>query len=143
MASSRKMRGLLAGLVACAAVSACGGGHDSPVELGVDASSTASTPAAVVILTGESFIPAGSSCPNTTDYIRIGSLGPHTITARNETQALDYPGFDDLWVCNSEDGRVMHWRSNPITLALGDNRISVTMRDSQRTSSATVTVTRR
>ena len=138
MKAARRLAWALAGVV-----TACGGGHDDPVALNVDAYTTAATSASVVILTGESFVPAGSSCPNSNDYIRIGSLGPHTITARNETQGLDYPGFDDLWVCNSEDGRVMHWRSNPIALSSGDNRITVTMRDGQRSSSATVSVTRR
>ena len=120
----------------------CGGG-DAPVELVVDAYTTATTSAPFAVLTGESFVPAGSSCPKSGEYIIVGSLGVHTITYRNQTLGTAGPVFDDLWVCNSEGGRVMHWRSNPIALAVGDNQISVTMSDSQRSSSATVTMTRR
>ncbi|MDH4050904.1 MAG: hypothetical protein OEU93_04950 [Rubrivivax sp.] len=123
--------------------SACGGGSEAPVELTVDADTAAPTSLPYANLTGESFVPAGSNCPPSHEYVVFGTLGPHTISARNATLGLDYPVGDDLWVCNSQDGRVMHWRSNPIDLAPGDNRITVTMRDSQRTSSATVTVTRR
>ena len=120
----------------------CGGGEPA-VELSVDDYTTVATSLPMVILTGSSFVPAGSTCPASTEYIIIGGLGPHTISYRNETLGVDGPVFDDLWACNSQGGRVMHWRSNPISLAHGDNRISVTMSDPQRRSSVTVTVTRR
>ncbi len=125
-----------------AGVAACGGGGDPPVELTVDHGPTiaASTPHAM--LTGESFVPTGSTCPASNEYIRIGTLGPHTLGAVNETTGLSYPVFDTLWVCNSEDGRVMHWQSNPIDVVPGANRITVTMTAGTRASSASVTVVR-
>lgn len=128
---------LLAPMVLCAALTACGGPAD--VVLTIDASPRwAGT--RVVVLTGESFVPDGSTCPNPGDYIRIGTLGPHTLAYSNAATGVVGPVFDDLWTCNSEDGRVMHWTSNPIDLAPGDNTITVTMTAGSRRSSATVTL---
>lgn len=123
-------------------LSACGGGDDSDVELQVDGGPALKTGQGLIILTGESFVPAGSSCPKSNEYVIIGSLGPHTMTYNNATTRIDGPVFDTLWVCNSEGGRVMHWQSNPIDLAVGTNTITVKMTGGGRTSSQTVTVTR-
>ena len=116
------------------------GGEDAPppVELSIE------PPTQVVnnqvVLKGSSFVPQGSTCPQTADFIRIGSLGPHAITYTNATTGTSGSASDDLWVCNSEDGRKMHWTSSPITLAPGDNAITVTMTTSGRTASASVVV---
>ncbi len=135
-------RAAFAGAAASVAVLVGCGGGDSPVELQIDDGPVITTSLAYAQLTGESFVPPGSSCPATNDYIRIGTLGPHTITAVNATTGFSYPVFDQLWVCNSEGGRVMHWQSNPIDLVVGANQITVTMTAGSRSSSATVTVTR-
>lgn len=132
MSSQRVFAVLLA-----AHLAGCGG--DADVALTVDSVPQLLT-STVVILTGESFVPGGSTCPNPGDYIRIGTLGPHQLGYRNAATGVSGPVFDDLWVCNSEGGRVMHWTSNPITLAAGDNAITVTMTAGSRQSSATVTI---
>ena len=124
-----------------AILAGCGGG-DPPVELAIDYGPVQTTGTRYAYLTGESFVPPGSSCPATDDYIRIGALGPHSISAVNTTTGLTYPVFDQLWVCNSEDGRTMHWQSNPIDLAPGSNQVTVTMTAGNRSSSASVTVVR-
>jgi hypothetical protein len=129
--------------VLAATLAGCGGGGgDPPVELAIDYGAVQTTGASYAFLTGESFVPPGSSCPASDDYIRIGALGPHSLSAVNTTTGLSYPVFDQLWVCNSEDGRTMHWQSNPIDLAPGSNQITVTMTAGGRSSSASVTVVR-
>lgn len=115
---------------------------EAPVELTVDYGPVIATGTPYAVLTGESFVPPGSTCPASTEYIRIGSLGTHSITAVNTSTGQTYPVFDQLWVCNSEDGRVMHWQSNPIDLLPGTNKITVTMSAGGRNSSASVTVMR-
>ena len=125
-----------------ATLSACGGGGDSPVALSIDGGPAITTGLHTVILTGESFVPAGSSCPQSNEYVIIGSLGPHEMTYSNATSHVDGPVFDQLWVCNSESGRVMHWQSNPIELVPGPNTITVRMSGGGHQSSDTVTVTR-
>jgi hypothetical protein len=121
------------------AVSGCGGDDSpAPVELSIE------PPTQVVnnqvVLKGSSFVPAGSTCPQTGDFIRIGSLGVHAITYVNATTGTSGSASDDLWVCNSEDGRKMHWTSKPIALVPGDNAITVTMTAPGRSSSASVVV---
>lgn len=136
------MRAAFTATALLASLAACGGGGDPPVELAVDQGTSMNTGAPVVLLTGRSFVPAGSNCPPSDEYIRIGTLGTHGLLAVNATTGLSYPVFDQLWVCNSEDGRVMHWQSNPIALAVGSNQITVTMTSASRTTSATITVLR-
>jgi len=123
-------------------LAACGGGGDPPVELSVDQGATINTSAASVMLTGRSFVPAGSSCPPSSEYIRIGTLGAHSLSAVNAATGLSHLVFDQLWLCNSEDGRVMHWQSNPIDLVVGNNLVTVTMSTGSRTSTAHITVLR-
>jgi hypothetical protein len=120
---------------------ACGGG-DAPVPLAIDGGPTITTALPSLILTGSSFVPAGSSCPASNEYVIIGSLGPHELAYSNLTTHADGPVFDQLWVCNSEGGRVMHWQSNPISLAPGANTITVTMSGGGHSASDTVTVAR-
>ena len=119
-------------------ISACGGGAEPPVELMIE------TPTLVanrtVVLKGTSFVPAGSSCPQSSEFIRIGTLGANQITYRNTATGLMGPVFTDLWVCNSGDGRTMRWTSNPISLLPGDNVITVTMTTPERTSSSSIIV---
>jgi hypothetical protein len=124
--------------VVAAAVAACGGGGDDAVPLQIE------PPNAIygnsVVLKGTSFVPSGSTCPNPGDYIRIGTLGPHTLTYANTTTGVAGGAFSDLWVCNSDEGRTMRWRSHPITLAPGSNVITVRMTTSSRQSEASITL---
>jgi hypothetical protein len=128
-------------VVVCALLASCGGG-DSPVELSFDSDVPPSTSLATIVLTGRSFVPQGSNCPASSEFVIIGTLGAHTIGYRNETTGISGPVFDQLWVCNSDGGRTMAWRSNPITLQSGANRITVTMNDAVRASSASITIVR-
>lgn len=116
---------------------ACGGDEEL-VQLQIE-SPTASYGSSVVLL-GTSFVPAGSICPNADDYIRIGTLGPHSLTYANATTGISGGAFPDLWVCNSDEGRRMRWRSHPITLAPGSNVITVRMTTQDRQSEASVTL---
>lgn len=121
-----------------ALVGACGGGGEAPVELEID------RPATVIgrtaILTGSSFVPEGSNCPASNEFVRVGTLGPHEIAYTNAATGTTGPVFDELWVCNSGDGRTMSWRSNPITLASGANVVTVRMTASGRESQASITI---
>jgi len=130
----------IARVLSIALVASGCGGDDAPppVELAIE------PPTHVVgnqvVLKGTSFVPPGSTCPQTGEFIRIGSLGVHQITYTNETASVSGPVFTDLWICNSEDGRTIHWTSNPITLVPGNNAVTVTMTTPGRSSSATVLV---
>lgn len=118
-------------------LAACGG--DDPVELSIfDPPTYASR--TVVVLTGRSFVPPGSDCPRSGEYVIIGTLGPHTLSYRNAATGVEGPVFDELWVCNSDGGRSMTWRSNPIDLATGENVVTITMVAGARRSSAMVTL---
>ncbi len=120
------------------ALAACGGSEDTPVELVIQPPTLIAN--RTVVLRGTSFVPSGSSCPQSSEFIRIGSLAPHEIRYRNAATGVSGPVFADLWVCNSEDGRVLHWTSNPITLLAGENVITVTMAAQGRSSSASIVV---
>ena len=123
------------------ALAACGGG-EPPVELSFDSDSPTSTSLPGAIVKGHSFVPAGSDCLRSNEFVIIGTLGAHTITYRNETTGIAGPVFDLVWVCNSDGGGTMARISNPIDLQFGTNRLTVTMSDSQRSSAASTTVTR-
>lgn len=127
-------------ILALAALVACGGNDDPPVELTIGGHPL--VVANSVILSGRSFVPAGSSCPRWDNpFVPIfGTLGPHEFRYVNAATGRSGSFSEGLWVCNSDDGRSMQWDSNPISLAPGDNAITVTMTDGARTSSATITV---
>lgn len=123
------------------ALASCGGGS-TPVALTIEGAPALTTSLAQIVLTGTTFIPAGSQCPKSGDFIVIGSFGEASIGTHNAATGADAPGFlQTPWVCNSGDDEVS-WASNPITLAVGANEIRVTMSDARRSSTATVTVTR-
>ncbi|MFN0183014.1 MAG: hypothetical protein ACKVQR_04260 [Aquabacterium sp.] len=134
---------LLSALLVAWALAACGGGDDDPVPLQIDGAPQRIVMIANVVLQGTSFVPDGSTCPRSNEFVVIGALGPHTITYRSAATGVEGPVFDMVWVCNSGDGRVMSWVSNPISLIPGDNRITVTMTAPGRSSAAEILVTRR
>ena len=141
-------RSLLAA-VGLVLLAACGGGEPE-VVLTIDGQPTRSTQLPSIILNGASFVPAGSSCPNTGAFAVTGTLGPHSIGwTRTSTDATTGASTSSsgaaqatVWTCNSQDGRVMHWTSDVIVLQPGANLITVTMTAGTRSSSASVTVTR-
>lgn len=122
-------------------LSACGGGSP-PVELSIAFGASFSTVNPAIVLSGRTFIPAGSICPPSNEYVIIGTLGPSTVTVHNAATGASTPGaVHSLWVCNAGSDTV-DWFSNPVTLNSGPNLLTVSMSDSQRSSSATITVTR-
>ena len=136
---------LLLPVVAVAAALAGCGGDDDRVELTIDGPAQVETTSSAIRLTGRTFIPAGSRCPPSGDLIVIGELGPYEFDWSNDAAPKSglriAPG---LWVCSSPNEREsLHWTIESIGLAAGDNRITVTMSDGERTSSDRVTVTRR
>lgn len=128
-------------LAGAALLPACGGGS-AAVELTVDGAPAIASARPELVLSGLTFIPSGSTCPKSSEYIVIGSFGAAAITTRNAATGAEGTGFlQSPWVCNSGSAEVA-WSSHPITLAMGPNVITVTMRDAERTSTATVAVTR-
>lgn len=123
-------------------ISACGGSGDPPVELTFD--SSLQVFGSTVILSGKSFVPEGSTCPGNGELVRFGSLGAHQITWHNAATGSTGLASAIPWVCNSEDGRVTSWRSiAPVSLAPGENVITVTMSSTTRTSSASIALSPR
>jgi hypothetical protein len=137
-----KKRVIFVAAVLAAVLTACGGGDEPPVELSIDANPVVA--GSSVILSGNSFVPAGSDCPPWTNpFVPVfGTLGPHEIRYLNAATGINGPARAVGWVCNSDDGRTMSWVSNPISLATGDNVITVTMTGGGRTSSASITIRR-
>lgn len=130
-------------IVVAALSAACGGG-DAPVELTFDSNSPMETSLPEAIVTGKSFVPAGSVCPDSKEFVVIGTPGPYTIRVVNEnTGAFVAADHRPFWVCNAEGGRHLSWTSDPLPLVLGANRVTATMTDSQRSSSASTIITRR
>jgi hypothetical protein len=133
----------LAVVLFVAALAGCGG--NDRVELTIDGPASTETTSSMIRLTGRTFVPAGSRCPSSGDLIVIGELGPYEFDWTNDAAPKSglrtAPG---LWVCSSPNEREsLHWTIELIELAAGENRITVTMSDRERTSSASVTVTRR
>jgi hypothetical protein len=131
----------LALVAVAAAVTGCSG--NDPVELTIDGPSQVETSSSTIRLTGRTFIPVGSRCPPSGELIVIGDLGPYEFDWSNDAAPKSglrtAPG---LWVCSSPNEREsLHWTIELIGLAAGDNHITVTMSDSERTSSDSVTVT--
>lgn len=91
-----------------------------------------------VVLTGKAFVPNGSSCPPGAEYVRFGSLGPHSLTWHNAATGATGQASASPWVCNADGGRRTSWRTTaPIELKPGDNAVTVTMSTPTRASYAT------
>jgi hypothetical protein len=126
-------------LLSCLVLSAgCGGGGDAPIDLAIEPPTLIANGS--VVLRGVASVPSGSSCPQSSDLVRFGTLGPHDISFRNMATGRTGPVFADLWVCSSEDGRVMRWTSNPISLQAGDNTVVITISTQGRSASASIVV---
>jgi len=129
------------------AASGCGGGggDDTPAyALAVDGPAQRETSAANVLLTGNGFLPPGSSCPGgctgTLPPPVFGELGAYTLTWANA--ATGGSGTMRLaWVCNC-GGSAPYWLQ-AVPLAVGGNAITVTQTAGSLRQQASVTVTRR
>jgi hypothetical protein len=123
------------------AVIGCGGGG-APIEIKVRFGAAFTTSMSSIVLDGETFIPAGSACPASNEFIIVGTFGTSAIGVQNAATGATTPGFLQApWVCN-DGSKSVAWASNPVALVPGPNLLTVTMSDGQRSSSATITVTR-
>ena len=109
---------------------------DGPEALAVDTDS--------ITLTGEGFVPAGSSCPGGCEGPLpppvFGNLGPYTLGWENAASLLS--GAIALrWICNC-GGSAPFWIA-VVPLLPGDNRIVVTQRAGMVEQRDEVLVTRR
>jgi hypothetical protein len=121
-----------------------GGGSDSPdYALLIDAPAASTTSAGAIVLTGEGFLPPGSTCSGGCEGLLpppvFGDLGPYTLTWRNDATGETGP-LSLSWICNC-GGNAPYW-SGTVPLAPGDNLITVTMSAGEFVQSASVTITR-
>ena len=126
-----------------AALAACGGGSQAPTELSIDGPESQTTSSSIITLNGSTFIPSGSSCPASNDFVVIGAFGPHSIAWSNDKTGQSGVERLGIWVCNSEHEKERAgWTIYFIRLDPGTNHITVTMTDSVRSSTDSVTVIR-
>ena len=132
---------------AVASLVACGGGGDStPAHaLAIDPPAALSTSADSMLLTGTTFLPPGSTCTsgNCSGLLPppvFGTLGPHVLAWSNAATGAG-GAIVARWQCNC-GGSAPFWMQT-IPLAMGDNRITVTMTAGGLSETAAITLTRR
>lgn len=121
-----------------------GGGDDTPsYALAIDGPAARDTTQATVLLTGDAFLPPGSTCPGGCSGPLpapvYGQLGPHTLRWSNAATG-ESGDIGATWVCNC-GGSPPSWMTL-VPLAPGANTITVTMSAGGRTEQASVTVRR-
>lgn len=136
-------------LAATSALEGCsvGGGDGGPAPasyaLRIDGPDTVSTTQDFIVLVGEGFLPAGSTCPGGCEGLLpppvFGNLGSYTLTWSNAANGQSGPILL-RWICNC-GGAAPSWNAT-IALAPGANRITVTETDRDRTQQASMLVTR-
>ena len=132
--------------LATVALPGCGGGDAAPpptYALRIDGADAVSTTQDFIVLAGEGFLPAGSTCPGGCEGPLpppvFGNLGAYTMTWSNAANGQSGPILL-RWICNC-GGAAPFWTAT-VPLAPGANRITVTETDRDRTQQATVVVTR-
>jgi hypothetical protein len=127
-------------------IAGCGGdgGSDAPAyALRIDPPASLTTTAAEAFLTGEGFLPPGSTCSGDCSGLLpppvFGQLGPYTLVWRNEATGGTGP-LNLAWICNC-GGSAPYWMGR-VPLAQGANRIAVTMTAGSDQQSDSVTITR-
>jgi hypothetical protein len=150
MGTRKRLRALAAGLVMWLLMpgflAGCGGGGggDGPqYALAIDEPPSLTTAADEVALTGDGFLPPGSTCSGDCKGLLpppvFGQLGAYTLGWRNEASGAS--GVLSLaWVCNC-GGSAPYWIGR-MPLVAGANSITVTMSAGGHTQSASVTITR-
>ncbi|MFT3954660.1 MAG: hypothetical protein QM722_09805 [Piscinibacter sp.] len=129
------------------AASGCGGGggDDTPsYALSIDGPAQVDTTAASVVMSGNGFLPPGSTCSGECAWPIpapvFGQLGAYTLSWANA--ATSGSGSMQLaWICNC-GGSAPYWLQS-VPLAVGVNRIEVTQTAGSRREQAVVTITRR
>lgn len=126
-------------------LAACGGDGGTPREanLEIDGPAAYDTDADTALLTGTSFVPAGSSCPDSDECLRpvYGQLGSYSLRWRNALTG-ESGTSQATWLCSCDNPRETSFIIT-VPLAVGGNAVSVTMSDSERTAEDDVVITRR
>jgi hypothetical protein len=119
-------------------VAGCGGG-DSP-GLWMDIGAGYSTSAATGVTNGSMSLPEGSYRTGGDIFMPMVScrLGEHTLAWSNAANGSTGQGYA-LWDCSRD---LANWSAVGIPLAIGANRITVTLTDAGHSAQAVVTITR-
>jgi hypothetical protein len=125
-------------LLAALLVGACGGGGGDAFYVTVN--DDFATAQAEAILRGSASLPQGSDRSGGTLSMPIITcqLGPYRLTWSNGANGAEGSAVV-LWDCEADAAR---WSAFHVPLAMGVNRITVTLSDSAHTAQAKVTVTR-
>ena len=128
------------GLLAVLFVGACGGGGSDVNSFYVTVNDDFATAQAEASLSGSASLPQGSERAGGTVSMPIVTcqLGAHTLTWSNVTNDAQGSAIV-LWNCEAD---AVTWSAFHIPLAMGANRITVSLSDSANTAQAKVTVTR-
>lgn len=121
-----------------------GGGSGPQYALTIDEPQSSTTALAEILLTGEGFLPPGSTCPTPgcTGLLPppvFGQLGSYTLGWRNEANGAS-GALGLSWICNC-GGNAPYWIGS-VPLVSGANLITVTMTAGGHTQSVSVTITR-
>jgi hypothetical protein len=126
-------------------VSGCGGGRDEgpSYALSIDGAAQRSATTDSVVLTGNGFLPPGSTCSGECSGLLpppvFGQLGGYQLVWTNA--ATGESGSTGLhWVCNC-GGAAPYW-IQAVPLAAGDNLITFTQTAGSLRQQAAITVTR-
>ena len=140
MLRRRRQWALGLGVLAALFVGACGGGDSGGDRFYVTVNDDFATDQAEAILGGSASLPLGSERSGGTVSMPIVTcqLGPYTLTWANASNDAQGSAIV-LWNCEAD---AVTWSAFRIPLAIGANRITVTLSDSANTAQAHVTVTR-
>lgn len=121
-------------------VAGCGGGGSDEAPFTLTVPADFATPLDRVTLSGSVSLPAGSERAGGTPSMPIVTcqLGTHTLTWSNAANGSTGTAFA-FWDCPKE---IAQWSALGIALVPGVNPVTVTMLDSLRSASGTVTITR-
>lgn len=132
-------------LAAALLVAGCGGGSSDGPDYAqvIDPPASSTTSADYIVLTGEGFLPPGSTCSGGCEGLLpppvFGRLGPYTLAWCNDATG-DTGQLVLSWSCNC-GGNAPYWIGT-VPLAPGVNVITVTMSAGDIVQYASVTITR-
>jgi len=119
-----------------------GGGNVPSYSLAVSPPQSLTTTKDSIVLTGDGFLPTGSSCSSGCELLGppvFGNLGQYKLTWSNAANGQS--GETGLtWICNC-GGNAPGWIAI-VPLAVGANAITITESDKQRSEQVAITITR-
>jgi hypothetical protein len=144
MSIATRRAALSAALVLSGALVGCGsGGAGDVYSLRIEPPQSLTTTQTSMLLHGEGFVPAGSTCPGGCKGLLpppvFGDLGPHTMAWSNAATGEGGPIWL-RWICNC-GGSAPLWMVS-VPLAPGPNPITVTETDRWQSQQASITITR-